>query len=43
MIPEDVVTTLEGVEVVDLTGKTIPILDLWTDRRVVVAFARHFG
>jgi len=43
VIPDDVVSTLEGVKVFDLTGKAIPILDLWTDRRVVVAFARHFG
>lgn len=27
----------------DLNGNAIPITDLWKDRKVVVAFARHFG
>ncbi|XP_078159442.1 thioredoxin superfamily protein [Carex rostrata] len=40
---EGITTSLKGVEVFDLSGKAIPILDLWKDRRAVVAFARHFG
>ncbi|CAN1775658.1 Thioredoxin-like protein AAED1, chloroplastic [Linum perenne] len=35
--------SLDSVKVVDLDGKEIPISDLWKDRKVVVAFARHFG
>ncbi|KAF0903938.1 hypothetical protein E2562_030077 [Oryza meyeriana var. granulata] len=35
--------SLQGVEVVDLSGKAVPIVDLWKDRKAVVAFARHFG
>ncbi|XP_072975046.1 thioredoxin-like protein AAED1, chloroplastic [Typha angustifolia] len=35
--------SLEGVEVFDLSGKAIPIVNLWRDRKAVVAFARHFG
>ncbi|KAF3331688.1 thioredoxin-like protein AAED1 [Carex littledalei] len=40
---EGIATSLKGVEVFDLSGKAIPILDLWKDRKAVVAFARHFG
>ncbi|KAK1271739.1 hypothetical protein QJS04_geneDACA016195 [Acorus gramineus] len=40
---EDVAFVLDTVEVFDLTGKTIPLSDLWRDRKAVVAFARHFG
>nr|CAD1841964.1 unnamed protein product [Ananas comosus var. bracteatus] len=40
---EDLASSLKGVEVFDLTGKAIPIVNLWRDRRAVVAFARHFG
>ncbi|CAD6210705.1 unnamed protein product [Miscanthus lutarioriparius] len=32
-----------GVEVFDLNGKAVPIVDLWKERKAVVAFARHFG
>ncbi|KAG8063833.1 hypothetical protein GUJ93_ZPchr0003g18090 [Zizania palustris] len=35
--------SLQGVEVFDLSGKAVPIVDLWKDRKAVVAFARHFG
>ncbi|KAJ0657426.1 putative peroxiredoxin-like 2A/B/C, Thioredoxin-like superfamily [Helianthus annuus] len=34
---------LERVEVFDLNGNSVLISDLWKDRKVVVAFARHFG
>ena len=34
---------LQGVEVFDLSGKAVPIVDLWKDRKAVIAFARHFG
>ena len=34
---------LQGVEVFDLSGKAVPIVDLWKERKAVVAFARHFG
>jgi hypothetical protein len=40
---EGIATSLKGVEVFDLSGKAIPIVDLWRDRKAVVAFARHFG
>ncbi|KAJ3699474.1 hypothetical protein LUZ61_003179 [Rhynchospora tenuis] len=40
---ESIVKSLEGVEVFDLSGKAVPIVDLWRDRKAVVAFARHFG
>jgi hypothetical protein len=29
--------------VFDLSGKAVPVVDLWRDRKAVVAFARHFG
>ncbi|CAN1274931.1 Thioredoxin-like protein AAED1, chloroplastic, partial [Linum perenne] len=35
--------SLDSVKVVDLSGEELPISDLWKDRKVVVAFARHFG
>lgn len=35
--------SLQGVEVFDLSGKAVPVVDLWKDRKAVVAFARHFG
>lgn len=38
-----VAKSLETVEVLDLEGKSIPVADLWKDRRVVVGFTRHFG
>ncbi|EPS73122.1 hypothetical protein M569_01635, partial [Genlisea aurea] len=34
---------LGSVMVFDLNGISIPISDLWKDRKAVVAFARHFG
>ncbi|KAG9453860.1 hypothetical protein H6P81_006764 [Aristolochia fimbriata] len=40
---EDAATSLQEVEVLDLSGKAIPIYDLWKDRKAVIAFARHFG
>ncbi|XP_068644558.1 thioredoxin-like protein AAED1, chloroplastic [Aristolochia californica] len=40
---EDAVSSLEEVELLDLSGKAIPISHLWKDRKAVVAFARHFG
>lgn len=40
---EGIATSLKGVEVFDLSGKAIAIVDLWRDRKAVVAFARHFG
>ncbi|GAB2300558.1 hypothetical protein Dimus_034599 [Dionaea muscipula] len=43
VVGEETTDSLETVEVFDLNGKGIPITDLWKDRKVVVAFARHFG
>ncbi|CAL4913919.1 unnamed protein product [Urochloa decumbens] len=40
---EGLVQKLQGVEVFDLSGKAVPVVDLWKDRKAVVAFARHFG
>ncbi|CAM0145175.1 unnamed protein product [Urochloa decumbens] len=40
---EGLVQKLQGVEVFDLSGKALPVVDLWKDRKAVVAFARHFG
>ncbi|WVZ56542.1 hypothetical protein U9M48_007053 [Paspalum notatum var. saurae] len=40
---EGLAQKLQGVEVFDLSGKAVPIVDLWKDRKAVVAFARHFG
>lgn len=40
---EGLVQKLQGVEVFDLSGKAVPIVDLWKERKAVVAFARHFG
>ncbi|KAK3151276.1 hypothetical protein QOZ80_3AG0243870 [Eleusine coracana subsp. coracana] len=40
---EGLATKLQGVEVFDLSGKAVPVVDLWKDRKAVVAFARHFG
>ncbi|XP_010253468.1 PREDICTED: thioredoxin-like protein AAED1, chloroplastic [Nelumbo nucifera] len=42
-VSEDAISSLDTVEVFDLNGKSIPISDLWEDRKAVVAFARHFG
>ncbi|CAH9078254.1 unnamed protein product [Cuscuta epithymum] len=43
VLNEKNVNVLDNVEVYDLSGKGVPISDLWKDRRAVVAFARHFG
>ncbi|XP_066395116.1 uncharacterized protein [Miscanthus floridulus] len=40
---EGLVQKLQGVEVFDLNGKAVPIVDLWKERKAVVAFARHSG
>ncbi|NP_001354055.1 Thioredoxin-like protein AAED1, chloroplastic [Zea mays] len=40
---EGLAQKLQGVDVFDLSGKTVPIVDLWKERKAVVAFARHFG
>ncbi|KAG0498910.1 hypothetical protein HPP92_003214 [Vanilla planifolia] len=40
---EDITSSLQNVEVFDLTSKAVPIVDLWRNRKSVVAFARHFG
>ncbi|CAD6203179.1 unnamed protein product [Miscanthus lutarioriparius] len=40
---EGLVQKLQGVEVFDLSGKAVPIVDLWKERKAVIAFARHFG
>ncbi|KAG2690350.1 hypothetical protein I3760_09G181800 [Carya illinoinensis] len=40
---EDTSSVLDTVKVLDLNGNSIPISDLWKDRKAVVAFARHFG
>ncbi|XP_020600322.1 thioredoxin-like protein AAED1, chloroplastic [Phalaenopsis equestris] len=40
---KDISNSLEKVEVYDLTGKAVPIIDLWRDRKAIIAFARHFG
>jgi hypothetical protein len=40
---EGLARSLQGVEVFDLSGKAVPVVDLWKGRKAVVAFARHFG
>lgn len=40
---EGLAQKLQGVDVFDLSGKAVPIVDLWKERKAVVAFARHFG
>ncbi|PUZ41586.1 hypothetical protein GQ55_9G516600 [Panicum hallii var. hallii] len=40
---EGLAQKLQGVEVFDLSGKAVPIVVLWKDRKAVIAFARHFG
>jgi hypothetical protein len=40
---EGLARSLQRVEVFDLSGKAVPVVDLWKDRKAVVAFARHFG
>ncbi|OEL22081.1 Thioredoxin-like protein AAED1, chloroplastic [Dichanthelium oligosanthes] len=40
---EGLAQKLQGVEVFDVSGKAVPIVDLWKDRKAVIAFARHFG
>ncbi|KAF8718669.1 hypothetical protein HU200_024969 [Digitaria exilis] len=40
---EGLAQKLQGVEVLDLSGKAVPIVDLWRNRKAVIAFARHFG
>jgi hypothetical protein len=40
---EELARKVQGVEVFDLSSKAVPIVDLWKDRKAVVAFARHFG
>ncbi|XP_035544654.1 thioredoxin-like protein AAED1, chloroplastic [Juglans regia] len=39
----DTASVLDMVKVFDLSGNAIPISDWWTDRKVVMAFNRHFG
>lgn len=34
---------LAGVEVIDVTGATMLLGDLWREGTVVLAFVRHFG
>ncbi|KAG7964607.1 hypothetical protein I3843_09G178900 [Carya illinoinensis] len=43
MAGEDTTSVLDTMKVLDLNGNAILIYDLWKDRKVVVAFARHFG
>ncbi|XP_021899422.1 thioredoxin-like protein AAED1, chloroplastic isoform X2 [Carica papaya] len=43
VLGEDTTSLLDTVKVFDLNGNGIPISNLWKDRKVVVAFARHFG
>nr|CAB3496273.1 unnamed protein product [Digitaria exilis] len=40
---EGLAQKLQGVEVFDLSGEAVPIVDLWRNRKAVIAFARHFG
>jgi len=35
--------TLETIELVDSESKHHRLGDLWSDRRVVLVFTRHFG
>ncbi|ONM25565.1 uncharacterized protein [Zea mays] len=42
-LSEGLAQKLQGVDVFDLSGKAVPIVDLWKERKAVVAFARHFG
>ncbi|PSS23686.1 Thioredoxin-like protein [Actinidia chinensis var. chinensis] len=43
VVSEDTGSLLDRVQVFDLNGNSVPISDLWKDRKAVVAFARHFG
>ncbi|MCO5564159.1 hypothetical protein L7F22_017815 [Adiantum nelumboides] len=40
---EKAAESLKSVEVLDMEGRSIPVTDIWKDRRVVVGFTRHFG
>ncbi|KAL3623009.1 hypothetical protein CASFOL_031825 [Castilleja foliolosa] len=42
-LTDDTADSLDSVLVFNLNGNGTPISDLWKDRKVVVAFARHFG
>lgn len=39
----NVAKRLEKVNVLDPTGHTVRLGDLWRDQTVVLAFIRHFG
>ncbi|KAG9150142.1 hypothetical protein Leryth_009724 [Lithospermum erythrorhizon] len=43
LVDEGIANVLDGVFLLDLKGNSVPITDLWKDRKAVVAFARHFG
>lgn len=36
-------TRVSGVKIQTLEGKDLPLESLWKDRRIVLAFLRHFG
>jgi len=39
----DLKLKIKGLAVQSLDGKDVPVESLWADRRVVLAFFRHFG
>lgn len=40
---QDLKAQIKDLTVQSIDGKDIPVESLWADRRVVLAFLRHFG
>jgi hypothetical protein len=40
---DDLATGLSGVKVQNTKGESVELESLWSDRRVVLVFLRHFG
>lgn len=40
---EDIKLKIKGLTVQTLEGKNISVASLWQDRRILLAFLRHFG
>ncbi|MDD2603335.1 MAG: hypothetical protein RBR20_04620 [Desulfobacterales bacterium] len=43
MAPERIALEMDGLAVKNLEGDDVPLTSLWAERRVVLAFLRHFG
>lgn len=40
---DEVKTVLKGVTVKNLNGEPVELQSLWTDRRIILTFFRHYG